>query len=369
MPRQNKKARANKQNGLKTQFRSCQDENTSGLDENTLLLLADVKVSTDMLISRNATALLKIRPLVNPDKMRTCICWFEDDPMAMFDPAIEIGERYVERKNSSGGQYFWEDLTADDDEDEVDLEITEDEADAKITKLHELEKRWRLTGHNSNVRGAGTSRSTFFAHQAQDRLLASDALAHSQPINRFFTKKTEAVPHTRMDVVSEEEVSSSDEEVEQPPADHEGYESDDDEFDDLFVGNQHPVPETSTSSLVKLTIKEGIDKLNSPIANPSRSVAKEKKIDLMAWQRMSPTFDQHHTSMHWESLWISPCRMLPVSKRESRPFCRSAVSLRTIMDMTSGCYVTRARLTRAQSWKSIVSNVRGLVRSAVRRGC
>ena len=46
---------------------------------------------------------------------------------------------------------------------------------------------WRKTHTNTNIRGAGTSRSTFYAHKADQELLAQSAARHSQPISSFFT--------------------------------------------------------------------------------------------------------------------------------------------------------------------------------------
>ena len=249
----------------------------------------DKRVEWGQSVSENASDLMNIRPIINPECMESIVCWFTKDPTAMSDPETsrpDQDERYVEMRIGVNENEFWEDLASDDDEDDIDIGISDEEADAKIAKLHESEKRWRQTGHNSNVRGAGSSRSTFFANQARTRALANDAMQHSQPIGGFFTRPT-GPPQIADDVVREED--QSDEEPDEPPVVRQEYEYDDDEFDDLF-GHYDPGAATATSDFVKLTVEQGIRRLNEDaVANPSRNIAKEKKIDLMAWQRLQAT--------------------------------------------------------------------------------
>ena len=67
---------------------------------------------------------------------------------------------------------FWDELALD--EDELDVDISNEEADEKIERMLE------------NRMNAITSRSTYFVHQANQKALAKDAMAHSQHIFGFF---------------------------------------------------------------------------------------------------------------------------------------------------------------------------------------
>ena len=265
MPRESKSARASKRNGEKAFW----------------WLIEDRKITCDELIAGNASDFWNRRLIINPENMSSCVCWFEGDPNSMVDPNY----RYIEIRRSISGMTFWDELAQDDDEDDLDMNMLDKEADEKIEQMRE--KRWRPSGHNSNVRGAGTGRATYFAHQSNERSLARDANAHSQPITGFFTRATSTEASLMEDEVIEEDLITDDQQPNDRVEDEE-YEFRDDEFDDLF-GPQDHVPATGRASAVavKLTVEQGIKKLNdSGWANPSRSVAKEKKIELMAWQRV-----------------------------------------------------------------------------------
>jgi hypothetical protein len=60
--------------------------------------------------------------------------------------------------------------------------------------IDEVEKRWRSIGSNSNVRGAGTSRSTYFRDKAKKIVTNDVARNLSQPISNFFVHKAAPTP-------------------------------------------------------------------------------------------------------------------------------------------------------------------------------
>ena len=82
---------------------------------------------------------------------------------------------------------------------DTDIEIL---CGACDTAILSEEKRWRTRGFNSNVKGAGTSRSTFFDKEKKRKLTKDAARNHSQPIQNFFSK-TNDLKRSRGDVVSD----------------------------------------------------------------------------------------------------------------------------------------------------------------------
>ena len=56
------------------------------------------------------------------------------------------------------------------------------------TAIAHEEKRWRSRAFNSNVKGAGTSRSTYFDKEKKRKLTEDAARNHSQPLQNFFAK-------------------------------------------------------------------------------------------------------------------------------------------------------------------------------------
>ena len=50
----------------------------------------------------------------------------------------------------------------------------------------EVEKRWRSKGYNSNVRGAGSSRATFYRMEKMQKDTETAARNHSQPLHNYF---------------------------------------------------------------------------------------------------------------------------------------------------------------------------------------
>ena len=59
-------------------------------------------------------------------------------------------------------------------------------------KLAEANMKWRSTFQNSNVRGAGSSESTFYSKEQAKRALQKNAQDYSTPITRWFQPKKTA---------------------------------------------------------------------------------------------------------------------------------------------------------------------------------
>ena len=64
-------------------------------------------------------------------------------------------------------------------------------ADCDSAIAVEVEKRWRGKGCNSNVRGAGSSRATFFRSEKNKTERENAARNHSQPLQNFFFEQVE----------------------------------------------------------------------------------------------------------------------------------------------------------------------------------
>ena len=67
-----------------------------------------------------------------------------------------------------------EELDPEENDRELDFGATDEKLDIATEEL--IEDRWRPIGHNTNIRGCGTSRSTYFEHRIRARLLKFKAL-------------------------------------------------------------------------------------------------------------------------------------------------------------------------------------------------
>ena len=103
---------------------------------------------------------------------------------------------------------FWDELALDDDEDELDVDISNEEADEKIERILE------------NRMNAITSRSTYFVHQANQKALAKDAMAHSQSIFGFVPRTSSTGVAVMAEVVIEEDSLTDDDEPNEPVKDY-----------------------------------------------------------------------------------------------------------------------------------------------------
>jgi hypothetical protein len=101
----------------------------------------------------------------------------------------------------------------DEDLDDYDEYEEEDNSTAEVDeKIQQLkDQRWRSAGHNSNRRGAGTSRSTVFAKEKKGRDLAASAQANSQDLRSFFPTKVHDGMEVDLVIVEEDEEAKGDE--------------------------------------------------------------------------------------------------------------------------------------------------------------
>jgi hypothetical protein len=137
-------------------------------------------------------------------------------------------ETYVPLNDSDFNLNFVDDL--------VDL------GEADLAMKVEVAK-WRTTHTNTNIRGAGSSKSTYYAHKADQELLAQSAAINSQPISRYFPSKA---------------ASLSDED---------------------YIANCLKDPVGSIPALVpKYTVTEALDKLSTGDAAITKNLNKNKKL-------------------------------------------------------------------------------------------
>jgi hypothetical protein len=101
----------------------------------------------------------------------------------------------------------------DEDLDDYDEYEEEDNSTAEVDeKIQQLkDQRWRSAGHNSNRRGAGTSRSTVFAKEKKGRDLAASAQANSQDLRSFFPTKVHDGMEVDLVIVEEDEEAKGNE--------------------------------------------------------------------------------------------------------------------------------------------------------------
>ena len=270
MPRHRRQKTIAAKNGAKSKFKpkACIFE-----------MLDDMNISVTDLIQNNATDFVwKIsnRNNIQRDKLRSWICWFEHDPNSMVGPCFEE-DTYMEHHRPHLMDVL-SDLVNDHDDDVVEFEEEENSdaiVEAKINLLGE--KRWRKGGHNSNRRGAGSSRTTVYRNQkeAQDRAIT--AAKHSQDVRSFFgnAQKVNGVD-------GDQDGDQDGEEKKCDECDGEDEEEEGDEFDD-FYGNDGP----QNAPAAKLTVRDGLAMLATSVAaNASRNQQKENGVKLMAWERL-----------------------------------------------------------------------------------
>ena len=82
----------------------------------------------------------------------------------------------------------WNELVAEEEEEILDLEFANEEEVEQIliSEIKEDERSWREKGYNSNVRGAGTSESTYKRIRQKQKKLKEAAIKHSRDIKQFF---------------------------------------------------------------------------------------------------------------------------------------------------------------------------------------
>ena len=177
MPRSSKRVKASRTNGASNAV--------------TFAMLDDMNISVIDLIQKDATEFVwkkSNRNYIQADRLTSWICWFENDPNSMvaplFGPVVGpwFEETYMEH-NRPHLMDILSDLVDDHDDDFVDFE-EEDNSDAIVEEKIKLlgEQRWRSRGCNSNRRGAGTSKTTFYRNQKKAKGLATNASKHSQDV-------------------------------------------------------------------------------------------------------------------------------------------------------------------------------------------
>ena len=182
-------------------------------------------------------------------------------PLQAAAAMIEIIEEDVDEIYDDGE--IWTELSdvvdvVDNDDDDVDVDVDEDD-DAFDAGLEEelislfdddtidakIIKHWRKANHNANIRGAGSSKSTFYRIEQVKEKLKKNAKEYSSPIHRWM-----------------------------PPADI---------SDDLYIGNaiENPVPQLEINVKLlepKFTITTAMDYLILNEAKISKSKLTNEKM-------------------------------------------------------------------------------------------